>query len=307
VPTLLLAFDGSASSRAAVARAGEVFPGAEAVVATVARGLVEFEDAASTARLALSDGVIRSAVSKLREATLDETREIAEAGAALASAAGLRARAEVVPTDEPVWAALNDAARDAGADLVVCGTHGHGMVARAIVGSVSTALVRKAELPVAVVPDCEASARGPILIAYDGSDAAGRAIEATGRLLGGRPAIVVHVWRSRIRHSLAGNVLERVPMHEVRDTVTDLDGLFEQWAQETAEQGADLARSQGLDARSLAMETKRPLAHAILQVADDEDAAAVVVGRTGGGFAEAVLGSVSEALLHALERPVLVA
>lgn len=44
------------------------------------------------------------------------------------------------------------AARDVGADLIVAGTRGHGLVERLLIGSVSTALVRTAECSVLVVP-----------------------------------------------------------------------------------------------------------------------------------------------------------
>jgi hypothetical protein len=38
--------------------------------------------------------------------------------------------------------------------------------------------------------------RGPVLLSYDGSDAARRAIERAGQLLGGSEAIVLTVWES---------------------------------------------------------------------------------------------------------------
>ena len=41
---------------------------------------------------------------------------------------------------------------EAGADLVVLGTHGHGVMASVLLGSVAEGLVRKAEIPALVVP-----------------------------------------------------------------------------------------------------------------------------------------------------------
>jgi nucleotide-binding universal stress UspA family protein len=299
VSITLIAFDGSPSARAAVERAAVLLPGSDALVATVAHGLMEFSDAASAGRLALPDDVIRTAVARLRESTLEEAQEVADEGGRLAGQAGLQVRAQALGTDGPTWTALADAARDAGAGLIACGTHGHGRVARAILGSVSTALARNAELPVLIVPDRAPDPDGPLLIAYDGSDAAGHAIETCGRLLTGREAIVVHVWRSRIRHTLAGKLFERAPMRDVRDTITELDGMFGEWAQETAQRGADLARSHGLEARAHPVEAFGPPAHAILEAAAAEHASVVVAGRSGG--------SVVEALLHASERPMLIA
>ena len=308
MPTLLLAYDGSDPARSAIARAAVLAPGADAVVATVAHGLAALEDAASGARVAMPDDVIRSAVARLRKTSLDETRALAEEGARIAADAGLKARPKPVPADGPAWAGLADAAREESADLIACGSHGHGMVARAIVGSVSTALARNAALPVLVVPEDPPDAGGPLLIGYDGSDGAERAIAACGRLAGGRPAIVAYVWRAPIRRTIAGRLFQQAPIDDVRDTFTELDGVFEGWAQETAERGAELAREAGLDARPLVVEKGNPPAHVLLTLADEHDACAVVAGRSGsGGMARAVLGSVSSALLHAAERPVFLA
>jgi nucleotide-binding universal stress UspA family protein len=303
VTTVLLAYDGSSSSRAAIGRAAALVPGAEAVVASVSHGLRELEDAGSTARVAL-----QTAIQRLRGSALEEAAEVAEEGAELARAAGLDAQPRAVRTDGPLWAALADAAREAQADLIASGTQGHGRVARAFVGSVSTALVRNAGLPVLVVPEDPPEPSGPLLIGYDGSDLAGRAIENAGRLLSGREAVVVNIWRSRIRRSIAGRLFERAPLREVRETILELDGLFEQWAQETVEQGVELARAHGLVASDRLVETAGPPAHALLGLADELEAPAVVVGRAGsGGFADQVLGSVTQTLLHAAARPVLVA
>lgn len=43
-------------------------------------------------------------------------------------------------------------AEEVGADLVVLGTHGHGVIASVLLGSVADALVRKARVPTLVVP-----------------------------------------------------------------------------------------------------------------------------------------------------------
>ena len=51
----------------------------------------------------------------------------------------------------PLYAIL-DYAKEVAADLVVLGSHGHGVVASILLGSVAESLVRKAELPTLVVP-----------------------------------------------------------------------------------------------------------------------------------------------------------
>jgi len=305
---VLIAFDGSPSARAAVEHSSALFPAAEVVVVSVVSGLSELEDTALTSRGALSDERIRAAVARLRELTLKATRELAGAGAQLATAAGLDARAETVTGDGASWDDLATAAHRVDADVVACGTRGHGTAARAVLGSVSSGLIHHAGLPVLVVPEEATRAGGPVIVAFDRSEPAARAVAAAGRLLPGRDALVLHVWRSRIRHSLAGQAFQHAPLAEVRDSVNDLDRLFEDWGREEAERGAALAAEHGLHARARAIESAGPAAWALLEAARSEDAAAIVVGRRGRGeVASAILGSVSASILHAADRPVLIA
>ena len=48
--------------------------------------------------------------------------------------------------------ALLDFASDQGSDLIVLGSHGHGVVASVLLGSVAEGMVRKAEIPALIVP-----------------------------------------------------------------------------------------------------------------------------------------------------------
>lgn len=86
----------------------------------------------------------------------------AETAAQAARLAGVEAGAErrVGPAVDRIL----EAAADAGADLIVVGSRGHGRLRRAILGSVSGALVRKSRVPVVVVrgdhPDAPAADAG---------------------------------------------------------------------------------------------------------------------------------------------------
>jgi nucleotide-binding universal stress UspA family protein len=305
---LLLAYDGSPSARAAVERCAALFPDAEAVVTSVASGLANVADAATAARVALSDEMIRTAVARLRESAIEDARELAAEGARLAADAGLRARAETGTAGGAPWSELADAAHRAGAALIGCGTHGHGLVARAILGSVSSGLVQHSGMPVLVVPAEPAEGDGPVLVGFDASEPAARALTAAASLLRGREALVVHVWRSQVRHTLTGQALRRGPVPEIRELTDELERLFAGAAGEDAEQGAALAREHGLDAQGRAIESDRSVASVLLETAGAEGAPAIVVGRRGrGAVASAVLGSVSSSLLHAADRPVLLA
>jgi nucleotide-binding universal stress UspA family protein len=56
--------------------------------------------------------------------------------------------------------AIADAARDAGADLIVVGTRGHGFVKGLLVGSVTHRLLHVAPCPILVVPSANGDAAG---------------------------------------------------------------------------------------------------------------------------------------------------
>jgi nucleotide-binding universal stress UspA family protein len=115
----------------------------------------------------------------------------------------------------------------------------------------------------------------PILVCYDGSLAAARAIDAAGTLLPGRPAIVLHVWSSiaakRVRTTSVEGVREEL-IEEVRVATR-------REAAAVADEGTSLARRAGLEATPLAVETQDRAADAIVRVATKESAAAVVMGR----------------------------
>jgi nucleotide-binding universal stress UspA family protein len=67
------------------------------------------------------------------------------------------ARIEGVLRHGPAWSEIDAAAKDAGADLIVIGTHGRRGLARALLGSVAEKVVRTAPCPVLTVhgPDAE--------------------------------------------------------------------------------------------------------------------------------------------------------
>lgn len=304
---LVIAFDGSPPARAAVEHAAALLPGAETAVVAVAEGLGTLADGSSLARAGISDEVARTAVDRLREQALAEARTLAEEGSALAAAAGLAATAVVTETSGSVRDAIAHAAGEHGAHAIACGTRGHGRISRAILGSVSSGLVQHAGLPVLVVPAEAEGGDGPLVIGFDDSEEAARAVAAAGPLLLGRPALVVHVWRSQIRHTITGGALLNAPLDEIRDIARDIDELLEDSAKDVAARGADAASAAGLEATAETVESGGPASEALLDAADRHGAPALIVGRGGrGAMGAAVLGSVSASLLHAATRPVLV-
>lgn len=145
----------------------------------------------------------------------------------------------------------------------------------------------------------------PILIGYDGSPNARRAIEEAGQLFGDVPAVVATAWLSFEEAAPAG--LLALPADVVRGAVEDLDAAQREEAERLAAEGAELARQAGLDAEPRATHCRGPFFSALVHLADELDARALVLGSRGrSSLAAAVLGSVSTGVLHHTHRPVLV-
>jgi len=146
---------------------------------------------------------------------------------------------------------------------------------------------------------------GPVLFAYDGSAHARAAIERAGTVLQTGPAVVATAWSSF--EIAAPAALLAMTGDMVRESVTALDDANRESAEETAAEGAELARKAGFDARPRAVRAGGPFFAALLEAADELDARAIVAGSRGRSpLAAAVLGSVSIGLLNHTKRPVLV-
>jgi nucleotide-binding universal stress UspA family protein len=74
-----------------------------------------------------------------------------------------------------------------------------------------------------------------------------------------------------------------------------------------AGEGVRIARDAGLIAEPLALEAAGPVWKTIVDIADREDAATIVMGSRGlSGLKAMLLGSVSSAVLHHADRPTLI-
>ena len=144
-----------------------------------------------------------------------------------------------------------------------------------------------------------------ILIAYDGSAPADNAIDHAAQLFPARPALVVTVWASVRDASRAARAA--LPQDMIDEAVRKLDQAAEAHALEIARAGAARARAGGLDADAATRRADPSVWATIVALADEAAVAAVVVGARGvSALRSAVLGSVSNGVVHHSRHPVVV-
>jgi nucleotide-binding universal stress UspA family protein len=304
---LAIAYDGSTGAATAVRVAASLFPAARAHVLTVPSPPNVRAGTAAPVLPMHSPLAVQQAIDELAGEAQGRARATAEEGVAHAQAEGLAAEVAPVAAHAPAWAALLGAAGQLGADVLICGTRGRGGFARAVLGSTSSSLLHHAELPVLVVPEGDSGPGGPVVVAYDGSDGAKQAIEVVGRLLPGRPTVVVHAWESEFHRSISARALAAGPVDDLREIVELLHQTRAEEAEATTQQGVDLARIAGLDAVAETVESDAGPWRTVAAAAKTHEAAVIVTGSRGLGRARsALLGSVSSGLVQNAERPVLV-
>jgi nucleotide-binding universal stress UspA family protein len=149
---------------------------------------------------------------------------------------------------------------------------------------------------------------GTTLIAFDGSAAARQAVAAAATLLKPRTTFVLTVWEPALAHAAAAPSPD-VTMTPAVDpsTVLTFDEALRGRAERVATEGAELARSLGLDAEPVAMADVRDIARTIVEVARERNAATIVVGSRGlSGLRARFEGSTSKGVVKHAPCPVVV-
>ena len=148
----------------------------------------------------------------------------------------------------------------------------------------------------------------PTLIAFDGSAPARQAVAAAAVLLKPRATLVLTVWEAALAHAAVAQPPD-VAMSPVVDpsAVLALDEALRGHAERVANDGAELARSLGLDAEPLAVADVGDIARTIAEAAREHNAATIVVGSRGlSGLRERFEGSTSRGVVKHAPCPVLV-
>jgi nucleotide-binding universal stress UspA family protein len=186
--------------------------------------------------------------------------------------------------------------RSEDAELIVVGTDGRGALARGLLGSVSSGLVRHARCPVAVIHDGELRmpdpTKAPVLVGVDGSSVSELATEiafdeASRRRVG---LIALHAWSNK--------ELVEVPGVDWPAVKAEEEGLMSEALAGWQERYPDVTVSKLLVC-------DRP-ARALVETS--QSAQLVVLGSHGRGrLAGTLLGSVSNAVVQSVRVPVIVA
>jgi nucleotide-binding universal stress UspA family protein len=153
------------------------------------------------------------------------------------------------------------------------------------------------------------SAGAPVLVGYDGSDGARRAIREAAELFRGRKAIVTTAWEPALAYgggAMPGGMdLQPAPLDV--GAAQEISRELEAHARRTAEEGAELARSAGLEVEPLCIAKELDVAEALVEVARERGAAAIVVGSRGlTGLRARLEGSTSSGVLKHANCPVVV-
>lgn len=182
----------------------------------------------------------------------------------------------------------------ASAGLLVVGSRGHGLLLGTLSGSVSQHVARHATCPVAVIRPLRQSHAQQIVVGIDGSDGARAALRfacsrasATGESL-----VAVHAYR-------AWSLPLRDPMsfHRTASAAEEAERLL-----------AEIAEAVRADFDAIDLTTVAVAASADRLLLDlSAVSSLVVVGSRGrDAFAEMLLGSVAQEVLHRAECPVAV-
>jgi nucleotide-binding universal stress UspA family protein len=189
------------------------------------------------------------------------------------------------------------------AGLVVVGNRGLGPIKRAVMGSVSSSVVRHAHCPVMVVredPRHGEPAEGPIVLAFDGSDEAKLAARAATELSESTGSEVHPIFVLPTPDHMYG------PHFYSTDIEERLLERARTEARKLLDTQSENLRSGGGKVGQTHLATGRPDKE-IVELAEEVGAGMIVVGSRGlGGVRRTLVGSVSDSVVRHAHCPVLV-
>jgi nucleotide-binding universal stress UspA family protein len=153
---VLIAYDGSEVSRAAVRHAAALFAGRPAVLTTVWEPGLAAVPAGVLPGDTLGAGTLPADPTTIQEVDRlqrEHAATVAAEGAELPRSFGLLVEPQAVPDEADVVNTLIDIARERDAAVVVVGSHGISGLRNRLLGSVSRKLIEHCDRPVLVIRD----------------------------------------------------------------------------------------------------------------------------------------------------------
>jgi nucleotide-binding universal stress UspA family protein len=242
----------------------------------------------------------------LRMAARTAATEAADAAADVLEPHAYAVTRRVVPDDRGAWQAILATADEIGARVIVIGASERPPDRPGALGREARALAHRTHRPLLVVPADATPAQpsAPALFAYDGSEPSVHAIEVAGQLLAPRPGVVAKAWVTAA--ATVGAAMLAVPDEVARKGVEGLDTAARNQARDQAREGAKLLGLGGWHCEAAQLPSAGRASTAIVDAADDRDAAVVVTGTRGRSrVAATLLGSTAEEILRHAGRPVL--
>ena len=146
-----------------------------------------------------------------------------------------------------------------------------------------------------------------IMIAYDGTENADRAIDCAGRFLAAHRAFVVTAWESAVHQSARLSALSGGMQPVLHSVDQNIDEALYEDARTRNARGVDRAIAAGLRAEGRLTEVDSTVWGALVDAADTLGVDILVTGTRGSSGLRALLhSSVSEHVLKHCHRPVLV-
>ena len=239
----------------------------------------------------------------------DEAAEdVLESGVRTAREAGFEATGLRIASTSTAARVISDAAEQHRARLIVLGQARRSAINRYLLGSVARDVLGAEHRPVVLVGSGEprsgadppdAQDDRPVLICWDGSEGAARAIE-------GAAAIVGEAHRATV-------LFAHVPTESARGILGGLSGpdapiMGPADAEALVEEGVRVARQAGFEASGLPVIAERKTSEIIASTAEAEGSLLITMGqRERSGIGTLLLGSVARGVLEADHRPVLLA
>jgi nucleotide-binding universal stress UspA family protein len=148
----------------------------------------------------------------------------------------------------------------------------------------------------------------PVVVAFDGSPESVEAARTAGALFPDRPILVVTVWEPGLAMAMTANTsaIDASYIPPSPEAIETVDRAQHDHASAMAEAGAQAASAAGGNATAYPVPDEVNVAETIAAIAEQRDAAALVVGSRGLGRMRSLLGSTSRRLMHDTHRPVLV-